>query len=105
MNYATSKGGMKLLMETLAQEVGAKKIRINGIAPGAIRTPINEKVWSDPEKLKALLKLVPYGRIGEPEDVAKAAVWLASDDADYVHGTTLFIDGGMSLYPGFGDNG
>ena len=105
VNYATSKGGMKLLMETLAQEVAAKKIRINGIAPGAIKTPINEKVWSDPEKMKALLKLIPYGRIGEPEDVAKAAVWLASDDADYVHGTTLFIDGGMSLYPGFGDNG
>lgn len=105
VNYATSKGGMKLLMETLAQEVAAKKIRINGIAPGAIKTPINENVWSDPERMKALLKLIPYGRIGEPEDVAKAAVWLASDDADYVHGTTLFIDGGMSLYPGFGDNG
>jgi len=105
VNYATAKGGMKLLMETLAQEVGAKKIRINGIAPGAIKTPINEEVWSDPEKMNALLKLIPYGRIGEPEDVARAAVWLASDDADYVHGTTLFIDGGMSLYPGFGDNG
>jgi len=105
VNYAASKGGMKLLMQTLAQEVAANSIRINAIAPGAIKTPINEKVWNDPKKLKALLKLIPYGRIGEPEDVAKAAVWLASDEADYITGTTLFIDGGMTLYPGFGDNG
>ena len=105
VNYATSKGGMMLMMQTLAQEVGPKKIRINGIAPGAIKTPINESVWSDPAQLEKLLKLIPYGRIGEPDDVAKAAVWLASDAADYVHGTTLFIDGGMTHYPGFGDNG
>lgn len=105
INYAASKGGMKLLMESLAQEVAAKKIRVNSIAPGAIKTHINEAAWSDPEHLKRLLTLIPYGRIGEPEDVAKAAVWLASDEADYVTGTTLFIDGGMTLYPGFGDNG
>jgi len=105
VNYAASKGGMMLMMQTLAQEVAAKKIRINSIAPGAIRTPINEEVWSDPEALKKLLKLIPCGRIGEPEDVAKAAVWLASDESDYVNGTTLFVDGGMTLYPGFGDNG
>ena len=105
VNYAASKGGMMLMMQTLAQEVAAKKIRINSIAPGAIKTPINEAVWSDPEQLKKLLKLIPYGRIGEPEDVAKAAVWLASDESDYVNGTTLFVDGGMTLYPAFGDNG
>ena len=105
VNYAASKGGLMLLMQSLAQEVAENKIRVNGIAPGAIKTKINEDAWSDPEKLKKLLKLIPYGRIGEPEDVAKAAVWLASDDSDYVNGTTLFVDGGMSLYPGFRENG
>ncbi len=105
VNYAASKGGLMLLMQSLAQEVAENKIRVNGIAPGAIKTKINEDAWSDPEKLKKLLKLIPYGRIGEPEDVAKAAVWLASDDSDYVNGTTLFVDGGMSLYPGFSENG
>ena len=105
VNYAASKGGLMLLMQSLAQEVAKKKIRVNGIAPGAIKTPINEKVWSDPEQLKKLLKLIPYGRIGEPQDVAKAAVWLACDESDYVNGTTLFVDGGMTLYPGFSENG
>jgi glucose 1-dehydrogenase len=90
-----------LMMKSLAQEFAEKKIRINSIAPGAIRTKINEAVWSDPERAKELLNLIPYGRIGEPEDVAKAAVWLASDEADYVTGTTLFVDGGMTLYPEF----
>lgn len=105
VNYAASKGGLMLMMQTLAQEVAEKKIRVNGIAPGAIKTPINEEEWSNPAKLKKLLKLIPYGRIGEPEDVARAAVWLASDDSDYVTGATLFVDGGMSLYPGFHENG
>ncbi len=105
VNYAASKGGLLLLMQSLAQEVAERKIRINGIAPGAIRTPINESAWSDPEKLKGLLKLIPYGRIGEPEDVAKAALWLASDESDYVNGTTLFVDGGMTVFPGFRENG
>ena len=105
VNYAASKGGLMLLMQSLAQEVAKKKIRVNGIAPGAIKTPINEKVWSDPEQLEKLLKLIPYGRIGEPQDVAKASVWLACDESDYVNGTTLFVDGGMALYPGFSDNG
>lgn len=104
-NYAASKGGMMLMMQSLAQEVASMKIRINSIAPGAIKTKINQAAWSDPEKLKDLLKLIPYGRIGEPEDVAKAAVWLASDDSDYVNGTTLFVDGGMTLFPGFRENG
>ncbi len=105
VNYAASKGGVMLMMKTLAQEVASRKIRVNGVAPGAIRTRINESVWSDPDQAHALLKLIPYGRIGEPDDVAKAVLWLASDESDYVTGTTLFVDGGMALYPEFRDNG
>ena len=104
-NYASSKGGIKQLMESLAQEVAPLKIRVNAIAPGAIRTPINTSAWSTPEAYKSLMTLVPYGRIGEPEDIARAAVWLASDQSDYVIGTTLFVDGGMTLYPGFATGG
>ncbi|HEX8544130.1 MAG TPA: glucose 1-dehydrogenase [Pseudomonas sp.] len=103
-NYAASKGGIDLLMRTIAQEVGEKKIRVNSIAPGAIRTAINQDAMKGDAKAK-LLKLIPYGRVGEAEDVANAVVWLASDLSDYVHGTTLFVDGGMSLYPEFRDNG
>ena len=105
MNYAASKGGVMLMMKSLAQEVAPRRIRVNGIAPGAIRTPINRAAWGTEEALRKLLTLIPYGRIGEPEDVARAAVWLASDESDYVTGTTLFVDGGMALYPGFEDNG
>jgi glucose 1-dehydrogenase len=105
VNYAASKGGTWQLMKSVAQEVAAQGIRVNGIAPGAIRTPINEAAWSTPEAREALLELIPYGRIGEPDDVARAAVWLVSDEADYITGTTLFVDGGMSLYPAFRDNG
>lgn len=104
-NYATSKGGIKLLMESMAQELAPKRVRINAIAPGAIRTPINTSAWNTPEALRKLLTLIPYGRIGEPEDIARAAIWLASDDSDYVVGTTLFVDGGMTLYPGFATGG
>jgi glucose 1-dehydrogenase len=104
-NYAASKGGIKLLMESLAQEVAPKRIRVNAIAPGAIRTPINTEAWNTKAAYDALMKLVPYGRIGEPEDIARAAVWLASDNSDYVVGTTLFVDGGMTLYPGFASGG
>jgi len=104
-NYATSKGGIKLLMESLAQEMAPHRIRVNAIAPGAIRTPINTVAWNTPEAYKNLMTLVPYGRIGEPEDIARAAVWLASDLSDYVVGTTLFVDGGMTLYPGFATGG
>ncbi len=99
------KGGIKLLMESLAQEVAPHRIRVNGIAPGAIRTPINTSAWSTKEAYERLMTLIPYGRIGEPEDVARAAVWLASDHSDYVVGTTLFVDGGMTLYPGFATGG
>lgn len=104
-NYATSKGGIKLLMETMAQELAPQRIRVNAIAPGAIQTPINTSAWNTPEALEKLLKLVPYGRIGQPADIARAAVWLASDDSDYVVGTTLFVDGGMTLFPGFASGG
>jgi len=105
VNYATAKGGVRMLVQSLAQEVAEDGIRVNGIAPGAIRTPINKDAWDTPEALENLLKLIPYGRIGEPEDVARAALWLASDESDYVTGTTLFVDGGMALYPGFRGNG
>lgn len=105
LNYAAAKGGVMLMMKTLAQELAPSGIRVNGIAPGAIRTAINREAWETPEAEKKLLELIPYGRVGEPEDVAKAAVWLASDDADYVVGTTLYVDGGMTLYPAFRGNG
>jgi glucose 1-dehydrogenase len=104
-NYAASKGGIKLLMESMAQELAPQRIRVNAIAPGAIRTPINTAAWQTKAAYDELMKLVPYGRIGEPEDIARAAVWLASDYSDYVVGTTLFVDGGMTLYPGFATGG
>ncbi|GLX13066.1 glucose-1-dehydrogenase [Pseudomonas straminea] len=103
-NYAASKGGLDLLMRSVAQEVGEQRIRVNAIAPGAIRTAINREA-TEGAAAEKLLELIPYGRIGDAEDIANAVVWLASDAADYVHGTTLFVDGGMSLYPEFRDNG
>jgi glucose 1-dehydrogenase len=105
VNYAAAKGGLKLLMETMAQELAAEKIRVNAIAPGAIKTAINKDAWESEQARQKLLQLIPYGRIGEPEDVGKAAVWLASDESDYVVGTTLYIDGGMLLYPAFREGG
>ncbi len=94
-----------LLMKSLAQEVAPHRIRVNSICPGAIRTPINRTAWETPEAYNDLMKLIPYRRIGEPGDIARAAVWLASDQADYVVGTSLFVDGGMCLYPGFATGG
>jgi glucose 1-dehydrogenase len=105
VNYAASKGGVMLMMKSIAQEVAPFRIRVNSIAPGAIRTPINMEAWGTDAAYKELLKLIPYKRIGEPEEIGRAAVWLASDDSDYVHGVTLFIDGGMTLYPGFETGG
>ena len=105
VNYAASKGGVMLMMKSIAQEVAPYRIRINSIAPGAIRTPINTDAWQTPEAYEALMTLVPYRRIGEPEDIGRAAVWMASDHADYVNGTSLFVDGGMTLYPGFATGG
>jgi glucose 1-dehydrogenase len=104
-NYATSKGGVYMLMRTLAQELAPHKIRVNAIAPGAIQTPINRNAWDTPTALKSLLTLIPDGRIGQPEDIGRVAVWLASDDSDYVQGETLYVDGGMTLYPGFATGG
>jgi glucose 1-dehydrogenase len=104
VNYAASKGGVDMLMQTLAQEVSHQRIRINGIAPGAIRTAMN-RAATDGDHEQELLKLIPYGRVGDVEDVANAVVFLASDASDYIVGTTLFIDGGMSLYPEFRGNG
>jgi glucose 1-dehydrogenase len=105
VNYAASKGGVKLFMQSLAQEVAPHRIRVNSVAPGAIRTPINRTAWDTPEALAALLKLIPYGRIGVPEDIGKVVAWLVSDDADYIHGQTIFVDGGMTLYPDFAEGG
>ncbi|MGW2558718.1 SDR family oxidoreductase [Streptomyces sp. NPDC001514] len=105
VNYASSKGGVQMMMETLAQELAPKKIRVNAIGPGAIKTPINTSAWSTPEAEKDLLRLIPYARVGEPEDIALAAVALASDLMDYVVGVTLYVDGGMTLFPGFATGG
>lgn len=104
-NYAAAKGGVKMLMESMAQELAPERIRVNAIAPGAIRTPINRAAWETPDAKARLMKLIPYGRIGEVQDIAAAAVWLTSDAADYVVGATLFVDGGMSLYPAFAHGG
>lgn len=105
VNYAASKGGIQMMMKSLAQELAPHRVRVNGIGPGAIRTPINTPAWSTPEAYAELMKLVPYGRIGEPEDIAQVAVFLASDMADYINGVTLFVDGGMTCYPGFATGG
>lgn len=104
-NYAAAKGGIRMLMRSLALEVAPDRIRVNSIAPGAIRTPINRQAWETPEAEARLLALIPSGRLGTPEDVAAAAVWLASDASDYVTGTTLYVDGGMALYPAFRTGG
>lgn len=105
VNYAASKGGIEMMMKSMAQELAPHKIRVNSIGPGAIQTPINHSAWSTEESLKSLLTLIPYGRIGKPEDIGKVAVWLASDEAEYINGTTIYVDGGMLLYPGFSTNG
>ncbi len=105
VNYAASKGGLLMFMKSLAQEVAHVKIRVNAVSPGAIRTPINQDARKTPEMEANLLELIPYERIGDPADVAQAVVWLASDASDYVVGTTLYIDGGMTLYPGFREGG
>jgi glucose 1-dehydrogenase len=105
VNYAASKGGVMLMMKSIAQEVAAWRIRVNAISPGAIRTPINMDAWGTPQAYAELMKLVPYKRIGEPEDIGRAAVWLASDYSDYINGISLYVDGGMTLYPGFETGG
>ena len=105
VNYAASKGGVMLMMKSIAQEVAPYRIRVNSVCPGAVRTPINMEAWGTPEAYRDLMKLIPYKRIGEPSDIGRAAVWLASDDSDYIHGASIFVDGGMTLYPGFETGG
>ncbi len=100
-HYCASKGGMKLLMETAARELAPKKIRLLNIAPGAIVTPINKFVLDDPEQKHAVESEIPMARMGKPEEIAAAVAWAASDEASYVTGTTIIVDGGMSLYPKF----
>lgn len=104
-NYAASKGGVSMLMKTMAQELAMHKIRVNAVSPGAIKTPINSSAWATPEAERELLKLIPYYRVGETQDIARATVWLASDMSDYVNGATLYVDGGMTLFPEFRGNG
>lgn len=104
-NYASTKGAIKMLMQSLAQEYGDRQIRVNSICPGAIQTPINTAAWSTPEAYNSLMKLVPYNRIGQPEDIGNLAVFLASDDADYITGASIFIDGGMTVFEGFSTGG
>ena len=105
VNYAASKGGVMLMMKSIAQEVAPHRIRVNSVCPGAIRTPINTAAWSTPEAYADLMKLVPYKRIGEVDDIGRVVAWLASDEADYITGASIFVDGGMTLYPGFEDGG
>ncbi len=105
VNYAASKGGVMLMMKSIAQEVAPHRIRVNSVCPGAVRTPINMEAWSTPEAYRELMKLIPYKRIGEPDDIGRTVVWLASDDSDYIHGASIFVDGGMTLYPGFETGG
>jgi glucose 1-dehydrogenase len=105
VNYAASKGGVMLMMKSMAQEVAPYRIRVNSISPGAIRTPINMQAWDTEAAYDELLKLIPYKRIGEPEEIGRVAAWLASDYADYITGQTIYVDGGMTLYPGFETGG
>lgn len=104
-NYNASKGGLHMLMVTLAQELAEDQIRVNSIAPGAIATAINRHAWEDSEARRDLEKKIPYGRVGTVVDVARVAAWLASDQADYMTGATLFVDGGMTQYPSFREGG
>jgi glucose 1-dehydrogenase len=100
-HYCASKGGMKLWAQTIAKELAPKRIRVVNVAPGAIATPINKDVLDDDVKRRAVEAEIPWGRFGEPEEIAAAVAWLASPEAEYVTGTTLFVDGGMTAYPGF----
>ena len=104
-NYASTKGAIKMLMQSLAQEYGDRKIRVNSICPGAIQTPINKPAWDTPEALNSLMSLIPYNRIGQPKDIGNLAVFLASDDSDYITGSSIFIDGGMTVFEGFSTGG
>ena len=104
-NYASTKGAIKMLIQSLAQEYGDRKIRVNSICPGAIQTPINKSAWDTPESLNSLMSLIPYNRIGQTKDIGNLAVFLASDDSDYITGSSIFIDGGMTVFEGFSTGG
>ena len=104
-NYTSSKGAIRMFMQTLAQEFGGRKIRVNSICPGAIQTPINTGAWNTPQALASLMTLIPYNRIGQPSDIGKLAVFLSSDDSDYITGASIFIDGGMTVFEGFSTGG
>ncbi len=105
VNYASSKGAIRMFMQSLAQEYGDRKIRVNSICPGAIQTPINTDAWNTPAALNSLMTLIPYNRIGVPSDIGKLAVFLSSDDSDYITGASIFIDGGMTVFEGFATGG
>ena len=100
-HYCASKGGMKLWAGTIAKELAPHKIRVVNVAPGAILTPINRDLIEHPEKRAEVEKEIPWGRLGKPEEIAAAVAWLAGPEAEYVTGTTVFVDGGMTQYPGF----
>lgn len=100
-HYCASKGGMKLFGQTIARELAPHGIRVVSVAPGAILTPINQELIDDPEQRKEIEEQVPWGRLGQPEEIAAAISWLAGPDAEYITGSTLFVDGGMTLYPRF----
>ena len=103
--YTASKAGVAMLTKTLAQEAAPHGVRVLALAPGAIKTPINRDVWQDPEQREQLLTKIPVNRIGEPKDIADMAVVLVSGAADYVTGTTVYVDGGMTDYPDFAHGG
>ena len=105
VNYASSKGAIRMFMQSLAQEYGNRGIRVNSICPGAIQTPINTAAWNTPGALASLLTLIPYNRIGQPNDIAGLSVFLASDASDYITGASIFIDGGMTVFEGFAEGG
>jgi glucose 1-dehydrogenase len=100
-HYCASKAGLKLFGQTIARELGPRGVRVVAVAPGAILTPINKQLVEDPEKRREQEEQIPWGRLGRPEEVAAAIAWLASAEAEYVTGATLFVDGGMTLYPKF----
>jgi glucose 1-dehydrogenase len=100
-HYCASKGGMKLFGQTIARELAPHRIRVAMVAPGAILTPINKELIENAEKRKQVEEQIPWGRMGRPEEIAAAIAWLAGPDAEYVTGSTLFMDGGMTLYPRF----
>ncbi len=100
-HYCASKGGMKLFGQTIARELAPHGIRVVQVAPGAILTPINQELADDPDKRREVEEEIPWGRLGKPEEIAAAIAWLAGDEAEYVTGSTLFVDGGMTLYPKF----